>query len=383
MDSYLNSMTTQAGSRPSVYGGEMDRMLDSRRGMSPSVARQKEFQEMERMRQIREMENQIPPGAEDYPIAGDPGPKKAVGVWSLTAIILGGIAMLTIIIFMAWYFGSGYYRNGTLDSIKNIVNNDLSNTSPTFKNLIVKQDTTLGDSGADTLAVNARVSTNLIPQGDGSKDLGSSDNGWGDLYLDSVVYDSGASIIQGSDNMILVTDQGLGYRRPIQNITVDGVSSGLANNTFTTSQSGYTFVLNEGDSYNYALELPSATGSGVFYDFVFGTSIATDNPAYALFIDTVGSDTLTGLVTVVEYPGGSGTSSLNFAPEALNNQFAVDFLRPAIYDLGAGISSGVLQGSYIRMTDYASGEWLIDGSLLVNPGVTGAYMNPPFLTEIN
>jgi hypothetical protein len=53
----------------------------------------------------------------------------------------------------------------------------------TTANLIVNDDTTLGGSNADTLAVNARITTDLEPNTDAAKDIGTSGRNWRDGFF--------------------------------------------------------------------------------------------------------------------------------------------------------------------------------------------------------
>jgi hypothetical protein len=51
-------------------------------------------------------------------------------------------------------------------------------------NLTVNGNTTLGDANTDTVTVNARFNTDLLPSTDNARDLGSSGNSWKDLWID-------------------------------------------------------------------------------------------------------------------------------------------------------------------------------------------------------
>jgi hypothetical protein len=53
----------------------------------------------------------------------------------------------------------------------------------TTANLIVNDDTTLGGSNTDTLAVNARITTDLEPNTDAAKDIGTSGRNWRDGFF--------------------------------------------------------------------------------------------------------------------------------------------------------------------------------------------------------
>ena len=242
MDSYLdqNSMTIRGGmvndDGSKYYGGQVDQQLNSRRaGPRPSNL---EMQQMEEARRMEEMERQIPTEAEDHPVSGPmDGPPRSVGSWSLSGVILAAIALLTIIIFIAWYFGSGEYTKGTTSSVKDIINNE-TDTSPTVKNLTVTQNTTLGTGRADTVNIKATMSNDLIPETDASYDLGTGSKQWGTVHVDGgVKFDDGVSIIRSTDDLIIDTsDGGLGFRRPVKAIIP---STSLSSYNPTAIESGY------------------------------------------------------------------------------------------------------------------------------------------------
>jgi hypothetical protein len=68
-----------------------------------------------------------------------------------------------------------------------VIVDDSSNMSGvntlTTANLIVNDDTTLGGSNTDTLAVNARITTDLEPNTDAAKDIGTSGRNWRDGFF--------------------------------------------------------------------------------------------------------------------------------------------------------------------------------------------------------
>ena len=78
--------------------------------------------------------------------------------------------------------------NGTAAAQPNMVVNSsgqiMRSTSlnRVFNNLTVNGNTALGDNSANTLTVNAQINSNLIPDGT-TRNLGSTTNRWGDLFL--------------------------------------------------------------------------------------------------------------------------------------------------------------------------------------------------------
>lgn len=381
MDSFLdrNSMTIRGGmvndDGSKYYGGRFDQQLNSRnRGPRPS---QQQMEMQAEARRMEEMERQVPPEAEDYPVAGPlDGPPRSVGSWSLTALILAAVALLTIIIFIAWYFGSGEYRKGTTSSVKDIINNEVD-TAPTVASLTVTGNTTLGTDAADTLNVKADVSSDLIPDStSGAYDLGSSSKQWGTVYVDNVSFDDG-TMTQASDDNVRLTGAGFGFRRPVVPVDLSGTATDLG-----ISNSGYTYTLNNGtSSTDYTFALPAATGSGIFYDFIFSQDFAVSNGDFGGVIEwtSLGGGIFRGTTSVTSNPGGDGTSTVVFVSPSGStvDQYLIDFNRPVNDSLGASYS--VLEGSTIRMTDYDTDRWVVDGNLITVSGVSGGNMNTPFV----
>lgn len=380
MDSSLdqNSMTIRGGmvndDGSRYYGGRFDQQLNPRNsGPRPT---QNGMQMRAEAQRLEELERQIPPEAEDYPIAGPmDGPPKSAGVWSLTAIILASVALLAIIIFIAWYFGSGTYTKGNASNIKEIINNS-DDLEPTLKRLTVNGNTTLGTDSADTLNVKADVSSNLIPDStSGAYSLGSSSKQWGSVYVDNVRFDDG-TITQASDDNVRLTGAGFGYRKPIQTIDLDtGSTSSLG-----TSTSGYTYVLSQTTASAYSLTLPPATTPGVFYNFLCGTSIASPG-SFGLLTD--GDDSFNGVIQVSTESGDgnvTGTSYLtSFSVDddyTLSNILVFESSRPVANV--SGLTPGVKQGSYFNITNYETGKWSVDGHLIVHSGVSIGTMVTPF-----
>ena len=291
--------------------------------------------------------------------------------WSLSALILAAVGLLTIIVFIAWYFGSGEYTKGNTSSVKDIINNEVD-MEPTVKTLTVTGNTTLGTDAADTVNIKADIKSDLVPDSTGQS-LGSSTKEWGTVYVDTVDLGDG-TMTQASDDNVRLTGAGFGFQRPIHPIDL-GSGSGV---TLGTSTSGYTYTLNNGTSTtSYIFTLPTATGSGTFYDFIFSQDFETQSSGGGIsWLSPSSSDSFTGSIAVTSEPGGIGTSSVVFTGGDGNVAVGITYQRPVDEDFGG--SYAVLDGSTFRVTDYGSNQWVVDGNLFVEGGVSGGNMVSPF-----
>ena len=119
--------------------------------------------------------------------------------------------------------------NGTLNAGANTITttgNMNCQTLTTSNNLVVSQNTTLGDSTSDTVSFNARVNTGLQPSADNSYNLGTSSLRWStvhgvtfsgtattanyadlaELYLSDFAYEAGTVVRVGGEFEVTATD---------------------------------------------------------------------------------------------------------------------------------------------------------------------------------
>ena len=61
-------------------------------------------------------------------------------------------------------------------------------------NLTVNGNSTLGDATSDDCAINARLTTSIVPKTDGGVDLGTTALRWGDLFVDDIAVTTGISV---------------------------------------------------------------------------------------------------------------------------------------------------------------------------------------------
>lgn len=122
---------------------------------------------------------------------------------------------------------------GTLD-----VTGNQTNTG----DLTVNGNTTLGDAATDTVTFNADIASNVIPDADGTRDLGDTSNYWANVYADAITTTANVNI--GGD--ITITG----------NLTVDGTTTTL--NTATLEVEDKNIVLGDG-----LTTAASANGGGI------------------------------------------------------------------------------------------------------------------------
>jgi hypothetical protein len=124
----------------------------------------------------------------------------------------------------------------------------------------------------------------------------------------------------------------------------DGVS------TVTTATLAVTAATYNGQTINLSraagivVTLPAATGSKAVYTFVVTTAVTSNNYVIQVANST---DTINGLASV----GGSTASVFGTLP-------ASDTLTMN------GTTTGGLVGSYVQVTDIASGEYLVSAALV-------------------
>ena len=86
-----------------------------------------------------------------------------------------------------------------------------SSVAGSFSTLTSTGNTTLGDATSDTVTVNARISSHLVPSANTTYDLGTSSLRWNDLYLDgSTINLGGASISSDGTIITLPSDSKIG-----------------------------------------------------------------------------------------------------------------------------------------------------------------------------
>ena len=293
------------------------------------------------------------------------------GTYSMGSFVSGILLFVIIIVLVGLYiaFGDKYIAEKVKKDIENGGDIDA-----VLKTLNVKNNTTLGNSLSDTLTLNARVLSDVIPSQDSSYDLGSSTKKWDVTYTDSIVFENGVSMTSDSDGIQL--NGSFGYRRKIRELSLDGT-----NYTLPHTESGYLYVLNEPSvqTSSYEITLPPATGSGTFFDFVAGTSISPiGSEDFAIIIDTTTNDVMRGNMKLVSENTGPGSSTLStiLTTSANSDVISVDEVYPIDY-LSTGYK-GIRTGSTWRLVDYENGVWSVNGTMILQNGPSVGLFTAPF-----
>jgi hypothetical protein len=234
----------------------------------------------------------------------------------------------------------------------------------TTANLVVNDDTTLGGSNADTVAVNARITTDLEPNANNAKDIGTSGRNWRDGFfgrnLDTVNLSvTGTASFDGSQGTAgqVLTSAGTGATptwttpttgtvtsvsgtAPIassggntpaisisqSNTTTDGYLSSTDWNTFNGKQPAGTYVnsvsatspITSTGGTTPTIAMPAATGS--VNGYLTSTDWTTFNSKGSGTVTSVGGTgtvnglTLTGTVTSSGSLTLGGTLDLSSPP---------------------------------------------------------------------
>lgn len=283
--------------------------------------------------------------------------------WAGIVLILLVIAAVLIYIF----FGEKYSEEQVRSELE-----DGDDIDAKLGSLTVVNNTVLGNSSSDRLAVNAGLLSDITPTTDSSLSLGSASKKWDVTYTDAVVFENGVSMIRDDDGIQLTGS--LGYQRKVKELELDTLSYNVP-----VSESGYLFVINEPSSQSAAsqLNLPAATGSGVFYDFVAGTSIGPFG-SEDFAIVTSGSDLMRGNMKLVSENTGPGSSLLAtiMTTSSTTDSIVVDADYPIDYD-NTGYQ-GIRTGSNWRLVDYGLSVWSVSGTMILQSGPSIGLFSSPF-----
>ena len=105
---------------------------------------------------------------------------------------------------------------------------------------------------------------------------------------------------------------------------------------------GVIVSMNKADGWT--VTLPAATGSGAFFRVRTGTSITSS----AGVIAALGTDVIEGVVAVT-----TDTTGVTVPTSATSDKISQN-----------GGTTGGIAGSYVELTDVASGKWLVGGFLI-------------------
>jgi hypothetical protein len=217
----------------------------------------------------------------------------------------------------------------------------------TATNLTVNDDTTLGGSNADTLAVNARITTDLEPNANNAKDIGTSGRNWRDGFFGRTVHTVNLELTgttsfdgaQGTSGQVL-TSAGTGNTPTWTTPTTGTVTSvdatagtGISVSGGPITTSGSLTITNTAPD-----QVVSLTGAGT-------TSISGTYPNFTITSD----DQFDGTVTSVDLTAGTGIS-VSGGPITSSGSITVTNTAPdqTVSITGAGGAS--VSGTYPNFT---------------------------------
>lgn len=279
-----------------------------------------------------------------------------------------GIGIVLLLLFVTavvlyLLFGDKYTKQNVNEDLE-----DGGDIDAKLGSLTVQNNTILGDSSSDRLTVNASLISDIVPSQDSSHNLGSASKKWDVTYTDAIVFEDGVSMITDSYGVQLTG--GFGYQRKIEEIST---GSGVTH-TLTNAESGYLYVLSGTDLGNTDIVLPHATGSGVFYDFVAGTSISPSGGV--LLIDGDG-DNIQGSMKIVSENTGPGSTEVStiITTTSSSENLTVSEHRPINSSTGY---QGIMTGSSWRLVDYGNSVWAVSGTMILQSGPSVGQFTTPF-----
>jgi len=255
-------------------------------------------------------------------------------------------------------------------------NATINGTVSLQENFTVQGNTTIGDSVSDTVTLNSRIDSNLIPSANAVYDLGSPTYSWRNVYLAQADIDN----IRISGNLITTTTSNADLELRANgtgqvliandNLTVDQNLTVIGNTTMTnTTVSGNLSVGN--------LSVSSSVQSGTFttddiiiQGNVIRTSLSNSNlelranGAGAVLFEnlSVQGSTISGLVAgqdITLTPSGTGIVRIN-SDQALTLPSGTDAQRPAVPEAGMIRFNTTVN----RFEGYTGTAWIQFGSVI-------------------
>ncbi len=321
-----------------------------------------------------------PPPPPPLPVVNEPSPHQA-SIAANVGVAFSVIALIAIIAFIAWYFSEAHDHVNT-SSVKNIISNS-TDTDAHLKTLTVYDGTTLGENDNDLLLVKASVDTNLVPYGDKKKDLGSDGRSWDDLWVDEI---NGVSVVNPNSDSLWV-DGAVGYKKQVKVQYIEPGYSGSTQNDvlIPAAESGYVYRMKKdldgGASYNTNFYLPSASGSGNFYEFIMEDDFRlTAGHENHIWWNTASgsSDRFRGTVMLAR-SGDEGDVDFNTPTtyssfsDGRTNTLRIDHVVP----IQSTTVGGAYAGTKLTFTDYATNLWNVEATIIVDStAVEGDYGTP-------
>ncbi len=244
------------------------------------------------------------------------------------------------------------------------------------ENFTVQGNTTIGDSVSDTVTLNSRIASNLIPSANAAYDLGSPTYSWRNVYLAQADIDN----VRISGNLITTTTSNADLE-----LRANGTGQVLiANDNLTVDQNltviGNTTMTNATVSGNLSvgnLSVSSSVQSGTFttddiiiQGNVIRTSLSNSNlelranGAGAVLFEnlSVQGSTISGLVAgqdITLTPSGTGIVRIN-SDQALTLPSGTDAQRPVVPEAGMIRFNTTVN----RFEGYTGTAWIQFGSVI-------------------
>jgi len=140
--------------------------------------------------------------------------------------------------------------------------------------------------------VNGEIDTDLVPDGNETRDLGSLTNRWRDLYLSGTSIDLGGASITSDGTIVAIPDNSTagGYRIITVNDTTDDIPEGTTNQYFTTARFDTAFATKDTD------DLTEGT-TNVYYTDARARGAVSVTQAAASGDGTLAYNSTTGVLT--------------------------------------------------------------------------------------
>jgi hypothetical protein len=195
-------------------------------------------------------------------------------------------------------------------------NNVTSVNTLTATNIIVNDDTTLGGSNADSLAVNARITTDLEPATNNAKDIGTNGRNWRDGFFGrnlgtvnlSVTGTTSFDGSQGTSGQVL-TSAGTG-NTPTWTTPTTGTVTSVTGTAPIASTGGATPAISISQATTSTDGYLSSTDWNTFNGKGSGTVTSVGGTGTVNGITLTGTVTSTGNLTLGGTLGGIGNSQL-------------------------------------------------------------------------
>lgn len=209
---------------------------------------------------------------------------------------------------------------GKLIQNSGVIIDDSNNVSGvntlTTTNLIVNDDTTLGGSNADSIAVNARITTDLEPATNNAKDIGTSGRNWRDGFfgrnLDTVNLSvTGTTSFDGSQGTAgqVLTSAGTGAT-PTWTTPTTGTVTSVTGTAPIASSGGATPAISISQATTSTDGYLSSTDWNTFNGKGSGTVTSVGGTGTVNGITLTGTVTSSGNLTLGGTLGGIGNSQL-------------------------------------------------------------------------